>query len=144
MGRFMYVHFGDDVPRKIEVEYNKLLRREQYLRERDAENGLIDIMDFDDVLELQPDPASLPINEYEAEEKKRHDSRLDYLPTAMELLRSENPEGYALIKDYFYSEKKVSLMFLASKYGITFEAVRYRLDKAKTMLKEYIILHETK
>ena len=98
---------------------------------------------FDDVLELQPDPASLPINEYEAEEKKRHDSRLDYLPTAMELLRSENPEGYALIKDYFYSEKKVSLMFLASKYGITFEAVRYRLNQAKTMLKEYFILHET-
>ena len=55
MGRVMYVHFGDDVPRKIEVEYNKLLRREQYLRERDAENGLIDIVDFDDVLELQPD-----------------------------------------------------------------------------------------
>ena len=125
------------------MEYNKLLRREQYLRERDAENGFIDIMDFDDVLELQPDPASLPINEYEAEEKKRHDSRLDYLSTAMELLKSENPEGYALIKDYFYSEKKVSLMFLASKYGITFEAVRYRLNQAKTMLKEYIILHET-
>lgn len=144
MGRFMYVHFGDDVPRKIEEEYNKLLRREQYLRERDAENGLIDIVDFDDVLELQPDPASLPINEYEAAEKLRHDRRLDYLPTAMELLRTENPEGYALIKDYFYGEKKVSLMFLASKYGITFEAVRYRLDQAKAMLKEYIILHENK
>ena len=37
MGRFMYVHFDDDVPRKIEAEYNKLLRREQYLKERDAE-----------------------------------------------------------------------------------------------------------
>ena len=27
MGRFMYVHFGDDVPRNIEKEYNKLLRK---------------------------------------------------------------------------------------------------------------------
>ena len=62
----------------------------------------------------------------------------------MELLKSENPEGYALIKDYFYSEKKVSLMFLACKYGITFEAVRYRLDQAKAMLKDYIIMHENK
>ena len=25
MGRFMYVHFGYDVPRNIEKEYNKLL-----------------------------------------------------------------------------------------------------------------------
>lgn len=41
MGRFMYVHFGDDVPRNIEKEYNKLLRKERYLEERDAENGLI-------------------------------------------------------------------------------------------------------
>ena len=49
MGRFMYVHFGDDVPQSIEKEYNKLLRREQYMVERDAENGLIDA-DFDDVL----------------------------------------------------------------------------------------------
>ena len=31
MGRFMYVHFGDDVPRNIEKEYNKLLRKERYI-----------------------------------------------------------------------------------------------------------------
>lgn len=40
MGRFMYVHFGDDVPRNIEKEYNKLLRKERYLEERDVENGM--------------------------------------------------------------------------------------------------------
>lgn len=36
MGRFMYVHFGDDVPPNIEKEYNKLLRKERYLEELDA------------------------------------------------------------------------------------------------------------
>lgn len=36
MGRFMYVHFGDDVPRNIEKEYNKLLRKERYIEELDA------------------------------------------------------------------------------------------------------------
>ena len=41
MGRFMYVHFGDDVPRNIEKEYNKLLRKERYLEELDAKNGKI-------------------------------------------------------------------------------------------------------
>ena len=41
MGRFMYVHFGDDVPRNIEKEYNKLLRKERYIEELDAKNGKI-------------------------------------------------------------------------------------------------------
>ena len=49
MGRFMYVHFGDDVPRNIEKEYNKLLRKERYIEELDAKNGKI-YPDFDDVL----------------------------------------------------------------------------------------------
>jgi hypothetical protein len=30
MARFMYQHFGDDVPRKIEDEYNKMLRHEKF------------------------------------------------------------------------------------------------------------------
>ena len=33
MGRFIYFHFGEDVPRSIEKEYNKLLRKEKYLEE---------------------------------------------------------------------------------------------------------------
>ena len=41
MGRFIYFHFGDDVSRNIEKEYNKLLRKERYLEEKDAENGMI-------------------------------------------------------------------------------------------------------
>ena len=68
MGRFMYVHFGDDVPRNIEKEYNKLLRKERYLEERDAENGLI-YPNFDAVLAANPDPASIPISEEEEQEQ---------------------------------------------------------------------------
>ena len=109
MGRFMYVHFGDDVPRNIEREYNKLLRREQYLAERDAENGLIDIADFDALLEANPDPASLPISEYEEEQRRLHNSRLNYLPVAMQLLKAEFPEGYDLIRDYFLNDDRVTM-----------------------------------
>ena len=108
MQRFMYVHFGDDVPREIEREYNKLLRKEKYLEERDAENGMI-YPDFDDVLAANPDPASLPISEEEEQEQTRHRNRLDYLPVALELLKADYPEGYALIHDYFLSDDKVML-----------------------------------
>ena len=46
--------------------------------------------------------------------------------------------------DYFYGKDKVTLMFLASKYGITKDMVRYRMQLAKDKLKAYIILHENK
>ena len=98
--------------------------------------------DFDDVLEINPDPASIPISEFEAEEIQKHNRRLDYLPVAMQMLRADYPEGYFLIRDYYYNQDKVSMMYLASKYGMTFEAVRYRIDRAKELLKDYITLHE--
>ena len=118
-----------------------MLRREKYLEERDAEY-LNQSADFDDVLEINPDPASIPISEFEAEEIQKHNRRLDYLPVAMQMLRADYPEGYFLIRDYYYNQDKVSMMYLASKYGMTFEAVRYRIDRAKELLKDYITLHE--
>ena len=121
MGRFMYVHFGDDVPRNIEKEYNKLLRKERYIEELDAKNGKI-YPDFDDVLSSNPDPASIPISDEEEKEQIRHRNRLDYLPDALELLKS--------------------MWYLVEKYGLSIDMVRYRIKIAKQKLKEYIILHE--
>ena len=141
MSRFLYVHFDEDVPRNVEKEYNRMLRREKYLEERDAEY-LNQSADFDDVLEINPDPASIPLSEFEAEEIQKYNRRLDYLPVAMQMLRADYPEGYFLIRDYYYNQDKVSMMYLASKYGMTFEAVRYRIDRAKELLKDYITLHE--
>ena len=89
MSRFLYVHFDEDVPRNVEKEYNRMLRREKYLEELDAE-FLNQSADFDDVLEINPDPASIPISEYEAEEIRKDNRRLDYLPTAMEMLRTDS------------------------------------------------------
>lgn len=142
MSRFRYIHFGDDVPPEIEKEYNKLLRKEKYLEEKDAENGLI-YPDFDDVLAMNPDPASLPISDEEKEHRTRQSKRLEYLPVALELLKKEYPEGYELIQDYFLSDDKVTMWYLVEKYGITIDMVRYRLKRAKEKLKEYIITHES-
>lgn len=141
MGRFIYFHFGDDVPRNIEKEYNKLLRKEKYLEERDAENGMI-YPDFDDVLASNPDPASLPISEEEELEQTRHRKRLEYLSEALSLLKTDYPEGYALIQDYFLSDDKVTMPYLASKYGLSIDKIRYRIRIAKQKIKEYIIIHE--
>ena len=47
------------------------MRKERYLEERDAENGLI-YPNFDAVLAANPDPASIPISEEEEQEQIRH------------------------------------------------------------------------
>jgi hypothetical protein len=141
MSRFIYVHFDDDVPEHIEKEYNRMLRRERYLEERDAEY-LLQTADFDDVLEINPDPASIPISEYEAEENRLYNRRLGILPEAMKMLRDTYPEGYSLINDYYFGEEKVSLLYLMEKYGMTRPMVKYRLKIAKSKLKDYIKLHE--
>lgn len=69
-------------------------------------------------------------------------NRLDYLPDALELLKSDFPEGYELIRDYFLREDKVTMWYLVEKYGLSIDMVRYRIKIAKQKLKEYIILHE--
>ena len=134
MGKFFYTHFGDDVPRHIEDEYNKLRRKEMWIEEKEADFRAYSV-DYDELVTVIADPSTLPINEIAAEKEALFQSRLDFLPVAMEMLS-------ALIKDYFYSTNKVTLMYLASKYGLTKNMVRYRLRLAKEKLKEYIILHE--
>ena len=143
MAKFYYQHFGDDVPRRIEVEYNKMLRREQYLEEREAEFRAMSA-DFNAVQEVMPDPASLPINELAEEKKRLHDARLDFLPVALEMLRCDFPEGYELIRDYYFGDQKVSLLYLMEKYGLTRPVVKYRLKLAREKLKSFIIAHENR
>lgn len=141
MSRFMYVHFGDDVPQHIEREYNKLRRKEMWVEEKEAEYRAFSV-DFGKIEEVMADPTTLSINEIAKEKETIFQARLDFLPVAMEMLRLDFPEGYDLIVDYFYSTDKVTLLFLASKYGITKDMVRYRIQLAKEKLKEYIISHE--
>ena len=141
MSRFFYQHFGDDVPQNIQVECNKMLRHEQYLEERDAE-FMAQLTNFDKVLEVIPDPASLPINEIAEENMRRKEARLEFLSDALEMLHNDYPEGYELIQDYYFGKKKVPFRHLAKKYGVTIAVIKYRLKLAKEKLKSFIIAHE--
>lgn len=62
-GRFLYIHYDEDISHNIEKEYNRMLRREKYLEERDTV-FLMQNADFDDILELNPNHASISISEY--------------------------------------------------------------------------------
>jgi hypothetical protein len=118
-----------------------MLRREQYLRERE-EGFIAQSADYDAVLEVMPDPATLPTNEIAEEKRRLNDARLDFLPVALEMLRSDFPEGYELIRDYYLGSEKVTLFYLMEKYGLTRPVVKYRLKLAREKLKAFIIAHE--
>lgn len=142
MGRFMYKHFGDDIPRHIEKEYNRMLRYEQYQYEKDAENGLIDVEDFDGMLNGIADSSTLLVSEMEEENKLLHEKRLRFLPVAMEMLKIDYPEEYALIRDYYYSEEKITICYLMEKYRMSRPVLKRRLRRARNLLKRFIIMHE--
>ena len=141
MNRFFYKHFGENIPNHIEKEYNKLLRKEKYLEERDNE-FIVRAVNFEEIQESIPDPKSLPENEIESENQKIHEKRLDFLPIALEMLRCDFPEEYVLIHDYYLSGEKTSVQYLTEKYGLTANVVRYRLKLAREMLKKFIITYE--
>ncbi|MDE5584188.1 MAG: hypothetical protein K2J08_10860 [Ruminococcus sp.] len=137
MSKYVYIHFGDDVPKNIEREYNKMCRKEHYLEEKDLAHGVIHI-DDDSFLNNIPEPRTAEIIKAEDTWKLR----LEYLPDALVLLKDKFPLEYNLIHDYFLSDSNLSMSALANKYNLSFKQVEYRLNKAKELLKKYIILHE--
>ena len=52
MTGFFYMHFGDDVPKNIEKEYNRLLLHEQYL-EKKEQKYRIQTATFEDVILME-------------------------------------------------------------------------------------------
>ena len=55
MGKFFYTHFGDDVPRHIEDEYNKLRRKEMWIEEKEADFRAYSV-DYDELVTVIADP----------------------------------------------------------------------------------------
>jgi hypothetical protein len=136
MSKFQYTHFGDEVPRGVEKEYNRMGRREHYLEEQDAAHDVM-YLDHKDISRIPDYPA----DELSPADLLR-EARLCYLPVALELMRMDYPFEYQLIRDYYLSEKAVSMMYLAKKYAVSPKKVEYRINKAKRLLREYIIAHE--
>ena len=115
MEKFFYKHFGDEVPTSIEREYNRLLIQE-YNQEVREQKYRVQTLEFCEVAEFFPDPASLPVYELELEKERLHRKRLEYL--------------------------KVTMAALAEVHSMSVDKIRYRIGLAKSKLKEYYDLHE--
>lgn len=138
MNKYLYTYFGDAVPRNVEKEYNRLRRKEQYLEEQDKAHGIA-LAEDAEIFEQYPDRSG---DWYKTDGDILQEERLKYLPIALELLRLNYPEEYALIHDYYFSEENMTLVYLAKRYKMSRQVAAYKFSKAISLLKNYIISHE--
>lgn len=141
MGKYRYICFGDEVSGEIEREYNRLCRQEQYQEEKDASHGVVRL-DYDSLLQGVADRTSYPEYQEELKAEQLMRERLDMLPIALEWLKEKYPNDYDLINAYYFSERKINMVYLAEKYGLTHQALSKKMSKARRRLKEFITLYE--
>lgn len=141
MGKYRYICFGDEVSGEIEREYNRLCRQEQYQEEKDASHGVVRL-DYDSLLQGVADRTSYPEYQEELKAEQLMSERLDMLPIALEWLKEKYPNDYDLINAYYFSERKINMVYLAEKYGLTHQALSKKMSKARQRLKEFITLYE--
>lgn len=142
MSRFIYRHFGADCPKEVEREYNRCLRYEKYLRERDLEHGLVsyDAKKIPDII----DRTTTQEYQRETEYEELWECRKAILPSALEWLKQNRPYEYGLIQEYFLSDakEKITLNVLAKKYGVSAMSIKRSLKKGQRLLRMYIIQRE--
>lgn len=141
MGKYRYICFGDEVSGEIEREYNRLCRQEQYQEEKDASHGVVRL-EYDSLLQGVADRTSYPEYQEELKAEQLMRERLDMLPIALEWLKEKYPNDYDLINAYYFSERKINMVYLAEKYGLTHQALSKKMSKARQRLKEFITLYE--
>ena len=132
-----YLRPGNGIPDHIVKEYNKIINHERYLERKDRAHGLI-YTNFDKLLEVIPDPDSIPISVEEEERRELYEARFICLPTVLKKLKEESKSDYQLIYDFYLAENRLTQKKIAAKYGLTLDAVRYRIHRATEKLKELI------
>lgn len=128
--KYQYKYF-EEVPKRIEIVYNKIGRREQYLNERDCNKGLIYYGSEEELFNLQ---ISF---EEKAQEIKIHQA----LQKALVDLRALDPIGYKLIDDFYFDDETHNYSEMSKKYGISRQAYTKRLKKHLIVLKNLVIYH---
>lgn len=95
-----------------------------------------------EVLQGVADRTSYPEYQEELKAEQLLRERLDMLPIALEWLKEKYPNDYELINAYYFSERKINMVYLAEKYGLTHQALSKKMSKARQRLKEFITLYE--
>lgn len=139
--KHFYRKFPEEVPEEFEKIYNKIVRHEEYLYEKDSVSKAIFFGDEEEL--YRQDIAGHIINQ-ETEEKEHTEmcNKIAELRNALEKLKKDYPIEYEIIQLYYFSEKKITQQKIGSKHHITKQAVNKILKNAYEHLKQYIIINK--
>ena len=144
MGRgkkHFYILFGDSVSPEIEKEYNRIVRREEYLLERDPIGDAYLFGDEDELYKYNIVDCITRIEQEKAEESDKIEM-IELLRKAIEKLKEEYPYEYGLVSKYYIYGRKVTMRELGEENNITKQAANNSLNRAYERLKKYIIMYK--
>lgn len=139
--KHFYILFGDSVPQEIEKEYNRIVRREEYLLEKDPIGDAYLFGDEDELYKYNIVDCITRMEQEKAEESQQMEM-LELLRKALKRLKEEHPYEYGLVNKYYFSDRKVTMRELGEENNITKQAVNNSLNRAYERLKKYIIMYK--
>ncbi len=138
--KHFYIKFSDDVPNSIEKHYNRILRREEYLLEKDPLGSAVFFGNEDELYKYNIVGYIIS----KENEQNRSDNGYEFLTKALDKMKKVYPMEYEVLESYYLSENHKSIIEIANDRGISKQAVSKLLSRAKKHLKTLVIYYKNK
>ena len=139
--RHYYIHFPENynVPQETEREYNRMVRHEEYVEEKDEKNISFNYESEDQLYEHPLMQKKLSELENEMAAARIRKEKLELIEYALEKLKAVNELSYNILMDYYFSaEPKVTMKMIAEKYGVRKQSISIRLQRAYRFIRNEI------
>ena len=139
--KHFYVTFDDNVPKDIVKQYNRVIRKEEYILEKDALGSAIFFGSEDELFKHNIMKYIQGI-ETDKEAVEEQENEILLLKKALVKLKEKYPAEYEIVRSYYFSAPSKTMAQLASERNISKQAVSRLLKRAYVHLKELVISYK--
>ena len=127
----------DNVSSEFEKQYNKIVRKEEYLLEKDPIGNAVFFGNEDELYKHKI------VDYITAKENDKIESQRckEYLRNALAELKIKYPLEYSILESYYLSDKRMNTIEIAKSRNISKQAVSKLLCKAKKHLKSLVLYY---
>lgn len=140
--KHFYLKLDPSVSDEIERQYNRIVRNEEYLLEKDALGSAYFFGNESDLCKCNI-MACIARDTREKADAEEYQLNLELLQKALSKLKEEHPLEYAVIMSYYFSETNKTMREIGEERNISKQAVNNALKRAYAHLKAYIILYKS-
>ncbi len=135
-----YIYFSDifNVNQEIKREYNRIVRHEEYLTEKDAKHICWHYGTEEELNEYILMKQKNSMFKHEAELAEKETEKYELLSYALSELKSKHKRDYSILMEYYFSPDKITMSQLAKKHSITKQSICLRLKISYQFLRNYI------